>query len=225
MPPKPSLTTTYRNRPWPNLAEVLAFGGLLAFAFMVGLEHILEPSLDPLRHQASEYANSPGGALMVLGFGLWAISLSATALLVERRCGDRLLSLALALAALGIAIAAVFATETVAGELPPGAELTTNGKLHDLGSGLATLALIGGACIVGLRARTPPPLRKATLGLLLAGLVLSLALLLIGPSVGGLRQRLLLLAGCAWQLMLLSALTDTATRRSGSSGATAGTVR
>jgi hypothetical protein len=225
MPPKPSPTATYRNRPRPDLAEALAVGGLLAFALTVGLEHVLEPALNPLRHQVSEYANSPSGAVMVLGFALWAISLSATAFLVGRRWRDLPLSLALALAGLGIAIAALFATETVAGELPPGAALTTTGKLHDLGSGLAALALIGGALIVAFRARAPVPLRKATLWLLPASLILSLALLLTDPSVGGLRQRLLLLVGCVWQLMLLSALPDTATGRSRSSGATAGTVR
>lgn len=224
MPPKPSPTATYRNRPRPGLAEAVAFGCLLAFVLTVGLEHLLEPSLDPLRHQVSEYANSPSGALMVLGFVLWAASLAATALLVERRWRDRLLAVALSLAALGIAIAAAFATETVGGELPPGAELTTTGKLHDLGSGLASLALIGAAIIVGLRRSAPLPLRKATIWLLLASLILSLALLLIGPSVGGLRQRLLLLVGCAWQLLLLDALRVAGPAGAGSIS-TAGTVR
>jgi hypothetical protein len=196
----------------------------LAFVLTVGLEHLLEPSLDPLRHQVSEYANSPSGGLMVLGFVLWAASLAATAQLVKRRWRDLLLALALSLAALGIAIAAAFATETVGGELSHGAELTTTGKLHNLGSGLTSLALIAAAVIVGLRRSAPLPLRKATTGLLLACLVFNLALLLIGPSVGGLRQRLLLLAGCAWQLLLLYALRGAGPARAGSTS-TAGTVR
>ena len=224
MLPKPSPTAAYRNGAKPNPAEAVAFGCLFAFALILGLEHLLEPSLEPLRHQVSEYANSPSGALMEFGFALWAASLAATALLVERRLRDRLLTAALSLAALGIAIAAAFATETVAGELPPGTELTATGRLHDLGSGLASLALVGGAIVVGIRRKTPLPLRRTTISLLIAALIISLALLVIGPSVGGLRQRLLLLIGCAWQLLLLNALRSESPAGGGSSS-TAETVR
>jgi hypothetical protein len=225
MPPRSSPTAAYRNRPESRLVELVAIGGLLGFALVLLLEHLLEPSLSPSRHQVSEYANAPSGALMVLGFALWAASLFATAMLVERRWKDWLLASTLALAGLGIAIVAVFATETNGGELPPGADLTLTGKLHDLGSGLASLALTGGAVVIALRARVPPSLRKITVWLLLGSLILGLALLAIGPSVGGLRQRLLLLAGCGWQLLLLRALADSVGDESGGSAATAGTVR
>jgi MFS family permease len=181
----------------------MALMGLLAFLIAVFLEHLLASSLDPLRHQISEYVNSSSGPLMVLGFLLWALSLLATGLLTERCWGDRLLLTLLSVAALGIVVVALFPTETSAGELPAGSSLTTGGQLHNLGSGLTSLALLAAAVISILNFRRDPLFRRRTMLLMSGALAASLVLLLIGPSVGGLRQRLVLFIGCYWQLLLL----------------------
>jgi hypothetical protein len=143
---------------------------------------------------------------MTIGFVAWAMSLLATSLLAEYRWGSRLLAALFAIAALGIVLVALFPTQTVAGELPAGAQLTSAGKLHDLGSGLTSLALFLSALAVALSGGSERRLRRVALGLVLTSLILSVALLLTGPSVGGLRQRLLLLIGCGWQLLLLRTL-------------------
>lgn len=198
-------TPEYQSSTPARGLDLVAAGGLGAFIGIVVLEHFLEPSLNPLRHQVSEYANSPTGLLMVLGFVAWAISLIATSLLAKLQWEDRLVAALLAAAALGMVIVSVFPTETSAGDLPPGTHLTTAGKLHNLGSGLTSLALFGSALAIAFRADSEVQLRWIAIGLVLAGLVLSALLLLIGPSVGGLRQRLLLTIGCGWQLVLLHA--------------------
>lgn len=186
-----------------------ALGALLAFLAILAAEHFLVPSLDPLTHRVSEYANASSGALMVGGFGLWAFSLLATSYLAWQRQRTAFPAVLLALGGLGMVLVAVFPTETSAGELPPGSSLTTVGKLHDLGSGLTSLALMAAAVGSGLDPRQKLSFRRRTALLIAVTVILSLVLLLIGPEVGGLRQRLLLLAGCCWQLLFLQALRST----------------
>jgi hypothetical protein len=72
---------------------------------------------------------------------------------------------ALALAATGMLITAAFATQTIAGQLPPGASLTLSGRLHDIGSGLTTVALLG-AALLSLRAIRERQFRERTSALL-----------------------------------------------------------
>ncbi len=192
---------------------------LLGFVAIIVTEHLLDPSLDPLRHQVSEYANSDSGPLTTIGFLLWALSLLATGLLVRPPQGERRLVVLLLLAAAGVLLVAVFPTETSAGELPPGATLTAGGRLHDLGSGLTTLALLAAVAVAALSPRWDRAFRHRSAALAAAAIATSLALLLVGPEVGGLRQRLVLLAGCCWQLLLLAELRQPAGR------VRAGTVR
>ena len=177
-----------------------ALGGLAVFFAILVAEHLLNPSLDPLQHQVSEYARTDSGALMMAGFAAWSLSLAATAVLAGWR-GDRPLATLLVSAAAGMLMTALFPTQTSAGELPAGNSLTLTGHLHDLGSGLTTVTLLGAAAWTSTRASRA--LRFASAALLLGALVVSVALLTVGPSVGGLRQRLLLLFGCAWQLAFL----------------------
>lgn len=190
-------------------------GGLLTFMAIVVIEHLLTPSLDPLEHQVSEYVHADSGILMALGFATWSLSLAATGALVHRRQGSPVLAALLALAAVGMAIVLLFPTQTSAGEIPPGNSLTLTGHLHDLGSGLATLSLLAAAVLAALDGRRGPYFRWATMALVLAALVVNGALLAAGPSVGGLRQRLVLLIGCSWQFLLLRAM-DTRLRTSAS---------
>jgi hypothetical protein len=122
----------------------------LAFVAIVLLEHLLVPELAPARHTISEYANARPGGLMVCAFLAWAASLAVTALLVWRDRRKRPRSVAravlialLVIATLGLLVTACFRTQTSAGLLPPGTQRSVGGRLHDLGSGIAMLALFG----------------------------------------------------------------------------------
>lgn len=205
---EPGATTRYRIRARLGLG---ATASLLAFVAIVVAEHLFDPSLDPLRHQVSEYANSDSGPLMTIGFLLWVLSLLATGLLVRLVRAERLLTALLVLSAAGILLAAIFPTETSAGELPPGTTLTAAGRLHDLGSGLTALALLAAVVAAALNPRWDRIFRLRSAALAIAAIAISVALLLVGPEVGGLRQRLVLFTGCCWQLLLLTELRRTAT--------------
>jgi hypothetical protein len=184
----------------------LALAGWAVFLLCVVVEHLLEPSIDPASHQISEYVHTPTGAIVTFGFLAWAASLAATALCVWRRWQARWLTSGLLLGALGLLLTAAFATQTVAGELPPGQTLSTTGTLHNLGSGLTTLALVSAAFACLAADRRPRWLRLMTTILVCIALLATLVLLAIGPEVGGLRQRIVVAAGCLWQLSLLRAL-------------------
>jgi uncharacterized protein DUF998 len=190
------------KRPKEAILYRFAIVGLLAFVVIVGTEHLLNLSLDPLEHQVSEYVHTGSGALMIAGFIALACSLAATAMLALRS-GNRFIAALFALAALGMAMVALFPTETVAGELPPGRSLTATGRLHDLGSGMTTVALLATAASILAAGDRPRSLRLTAANLVLSALIVSAALLIVGPAVGGVRQRLLLLIGCFWQFAFL----------------------
>jgi hypothetical protein len=176
--------------------------GVLLFLSIVVVEHVANPSLNPARHEISEYVHTTWGWLMTAGFVVWALSLLATAIFARARYGADAVCIALTLAALGMIITACFATQTSAGRLPPGVSLSASGRLHDLGSGLTTLALLA-AGLLSLRV-TSPKLRRVTVVLLALACSSDVVLLAIGSGVGGIRQRLLVLIGCAWQLAFLT---------------------
>jgi hypothetical protein len=175
--------------------------GVLAFVTIVVVEHLADSSLDPVTHEISEYVRGPLGWLMTVGFIVWALSLIAAALAMSARTRGRQTAIALLIAAGGLLLTACFATQTSAGRLPPAASLTVTGRLHDIGSGLATVALLG-AALLSLRSRIAHGLRRVTLALLTLALLGDVTLLLMGPSVAGIRQRLLVAAACGWQLTL-----------------------
>ena len=179
--------------------------GVVGFIAAVVAEHAIDPSLDPTTHQVSEYVHGPAGALMTAGFVAWGISLGASAALAWLRLRTRWVTVALALAAIGMLITASFGTQTIAGRLPPGMSLTLNGRLHDIGSGATTLALFA-AALLSLPAIRERQFRRRTSAVLIFAVCCEVALLAVGSQVGGVRERLLILAGCLWQLTLLSAL-------------------
>jgi hypothetical protein len=120
----------------------------------------------------------------------------------------------LSVACLALLITASFATQTSAGVLPPGVHRSVSGRLHDLGSGALSVALFGAVALSALRLRT---LRTLSVALLVCAVVSDLALLAIGPEVGGLRQRALVALGCCWQAFFVRALQsrkDAASARS-----------
>jgi len=187
-----------------RIVRVCAALGVLGFLAAVVAEHAIDTSLDPASHQVSEYVHGPAGALMTAGFVAWAISLAVSSVLAALRPDARWLGGALALAAIGMLITACCATQTIAGHLPPGVSLTLSGRLHDIGSGMTTVALFA-AALLSLRTIDERQFRRLTSALLVFAVSCDAALLAVGSEVGGVRERLLILAGCVWQLMLLSA--------------------
>jgi ABC-type transport system involved in cytochrome bd biosynthesis fused ATPase/permease subunit len=190
----------------PRLIDKVALAGLVAFLACAGIEHLLSPSLDPARHQISEYVHTQTGAVMTVGFLAWALSLATTALVVWREWKARALAILLALASVGMLLTACFATQTSAGMLPPHTTLSATGRLHDLGSGLTGLALLLAAITSAIGSRTSKAFRERTVALIAVALLGSGVLLALGSSVGGIRQRLTILVGCLWQFLLLEAL-------------------
>lgn len=184
---------------------------LAVFVVVVAAEHALVPQLAPASHMVSEYANARAGAVMVIGFLCWAASLGITALVAQRylriahRGGaDRLVVWLLAVASAGIFVTACFSTQTSAGVLPPGIEWTASGRLHDAGSGVATLALFGAALVSTRAIDDPPAFRRWVLIALVIAVGLDLVLLALGSEVGGLRQRALIAIACTWQAAVLA---------------------
>jgi uncharacterized protein DUF998 len=184
-----------------------AWGGLALFLLAACAEHILDPSLDPATHEISEYVHSATGGLMVLGFAGWAVSLAATAIAAGRSDGWRATKVPLWIAAGGMVLTATFATQTSAGRLPPGVTLTITGRLHDLGSGATSLGLFVAAAISVFCARAAPRYRQRTFLILTGAVTSDVVLLLIGPSVGGIRQRVLVALACWWQVIFLRKLS------------------
>ncbi len=148
----------------------------------------------------SEYANHQAGWVIEAGFGAWVAAL----LLGAAGTSARAVSGLLVIAALGVIVLAIFPTQTSAGRLPSGVARSTGGRLHDLGSDLATLALVAAAVTSAAAARRRHDPQSTAivvvLGIVVVATVLGLA---IGPSVAGLRQRAMLGGAVAW-LWLLS---------------------
>jgi len=182
-----------------------AWLGLVTFAVTIVAEHCLRPALSPLTHQISEYATGGGGALAAAGFAAWSLSLGATSRLVW--CMRRnALAILFALAAVGMATVACFETQTVAGVVPRGAHITLTGHLHNIGSGVSTLALLS-AALLSAWTWGPGRFRLMTAVSAVTAVAINLALLQLGPEVGGLRQRLLVLIACGWQAAFLVAIS------------------
>lgn len=184
--------------------QLTVLAGLIAFVGLVALQHPLRGDLPPADHFISEYAHGFTAALQIAAFLAWTVSLAAGALLArsagrpQRRVARGLAVLGLALAAAGIAVAAVFATQTVAGVLPDGVQRTTGGRLHDFGT-LATLVGLLLAAGASLRLMTRRGYR-VTIGLLAATLLLIVPVLVaLGIDASGIGQRGFLLVGCAFQ--------------------------
>ena len=198
----------------------VALAGLVAFTLVAVVEHGLEPQLDPARHTISEYVNTGTGALMIAAFVAWSASLFAVAaLMCHRRLGsptpriDMCLAALLTIAAIGLLLTACFATQTSAGVLPPGIRRSTGGRIHDLASGAAMVALLL-AVIVSIAAfRRQPRFRALAVVALTAAIVASAALLCVGDSVDGVRQRALVADACLWQLGLILTVTPRIARR------------
>lgn len=166
----------------------------MCFLALLAIEHV-RSDLNPLSHQISEYAVG-ADQLMTFAFASWIVALLALAVAAGRQ-GRRSEALLWIGGVVGVALTALFETQTVAGRLPAGVEYAISGRLHDVGSGAASLAIASAAAYwIIMRGEG----WRFAAFLLAASVSGSVVLLAVGPEVGGLRQRMLVLAGCAWQL-------------------------
>jgi hypothetical protein len=186
-----------------NATRIAASVLLAAFVGLVAVLHVLEPSLTPDRHVISEYVNSDSGPLMVVALLAWSCALLLTARLVAHSQNSTLAAGLLMVAAVAILLAAVFPTQAVGGQIPDGEELRVPGRLHDLGSGLATVSLFAAVAVTAWAERARSVLGRLMVLLLVAAVAVQAGLLAVGPEVGGIRQRLLILIACVAQAVLL----------------------
>ena len=187
----------------------LARAGLALFVGIVALEHVLRPGLDPAERFVSEYAVGWTQPLQITAFAGWSLATAACAVLAarapQRPIARGITVVALAAASAGLLVAAVFATETVGGELPAGVERTLGGRLHDLGTLFVFAGLmIAAAASVRLIARRG--YRLAVLGLLVALFAIVPVLVLLGLDAPGIGQRGFILVGLAWQWLFAGAI-------------------
>ena len=196
-----------RSRPRLHAAGL---AGLAAFVLLVIAQHLTRADdLPPADHLVSEYAVGAGGWVQVIAFLAWAVSLAATVALLRhagrRRIARALVLLGVTAGAVGAVAAALFATETVGGQLPPGEIKSLGGRLHDLGSGglffgLA-LAAAASARLIEQRAY-----RLTLLGLLVLLFLILAALIVAEYDAPGWGQRGFIAVGCLWQWRLLAAV-------------------
>jgi hypothetical protein len=187
-----------------RLATVALAVIALCVAALVAL-HVVEPGLDPRDHTVSEYANTSTGWLGTTALAAWSVALFAASWAVggsssarwSSRIAQRAVVSLLAFAALGLATAACFHTQAVAGRVPAGVARTNAGILHDAGAGGATVAIFVAATLSGVIARDRGVVRVSR-GVVVSAVVVQVALLSAGPSLSGIRQRLLIALALGW---------------------------
>ncbi len=177
--------------------------GLAVFAGLVALEHVLRPGLDPAERFVSEYARGWTQPIAVAAFLAWAVATAAGVVIATRLRRDRRLARALTVAALAVAVlglllAAAFSTQTVGGELPEGVRRTTGGRLHDLGT-LFILAGLLVAALASLRLVAERRYRLTVLALAVALLAVVPVLVALGVDAPGIGQRAFIAVGLGWQ--------------------------
>jgi hypothetical protein len=190
----------------------VAGSGLAAFVVIVATQGPLPGvSFDPAHQTISEYAHTSAGVLMTVGFIVWALSWAVLAGTGSApspgSSSTRLLSvqrIAFGGTAVGLVLVACFTTDR--GIVQPGVVIraTTGGGLHDEASALVTagilVAALTGAALVGGRVRT------LTLLLMSIAVAADVLMLALGDPLPGIRQRILVTAGCLWQALWLAAL-------------------
>lgn len=180
----------------------IVLAGLAVFLGLVALEHALRPDLPPAEHFVSEYALGWTWPLQTLAFLAWAAATAGCAVLAarlrSRRVARAVVVLGLTVATIGTVMAALWRTQTVAGELPPDVVRTLGGRLHDLGTlGILAGLLVAALASLRLVADTRYRLTVVALGLALVAIVpVLVALRWDAPGVG---QRGFILVALSWQ--------------------------
>lgn len=196
---------------------MIAAAGLAAFAVVVITQGLVpRVSFDPLHQTISEYTHTPAGALMPVGFLAWAVSWAVLAGPATPSGGGSTARLsmlqraAFAGAAVGLVSVACFATDRGLAEPGVVGHTTTEGGIHDAASALVTVSILvaalTGAALRGGR------VKALTLLLLSAVCVADVLMLALGDPLPGVRQRILVVAGCLWQALWLAGLWANATR-------------
>lgn len=195
----------------PRAWIIVSSGGLATFVLIVATQGLLPgASFDPAHQTISEYAHTSAGTLMVIAFIAWGLSWAVLAGTGLTQYPDSrppwlltLQRIAFAGTAIGLALIASFATDR--GLVEPGVVLhaTTAGRIHDAASALVTVgipvAALAGAALAGGRVRI------LTL-LLMAIVAVDVLMLALGDPLPGIRQRILVTAGCLWQALWLTTL-------------------
>lgn len=197
----------------PFSVEVLGnFGiiGVIYWAATFFVMHFIQPELNPIDHQMSEYANGRLGWLMVAGFVVGGLGVLVLAMGLSKslKPGKRVrTSVVLTmLAGLGFIGSGVFKTDIPLEDGTVG--YTFSGQMHSLAGIVAFLSLIIGSFILaGVFARDPQwqPLARTTQ--LFAWVILitflgSLVASIVGPpgtgGVAGLAQRIFVAVMLTW---------------------------
>jgi hypothetical protein len=200
-----------------------------ASAFFLGLflasvvaQPLLEPSYDPLRQGISEFVHTGSEVVALVGFLAWACSLALLALLVTGASGQsgdtrhaRLEAALLVGAALGLLVVACFATDRGVESAGVITQTTATGRVHDIASGLITLALAAAVLLDGIRTRAI----GLTCSIFAAAVGSSAVLFILGDPLPGLRQRCLVACACLWQAVALRRLWSGEPPTSGRSSA------
>lgn len=117
-------------------AARIAMGAGLLFVVLLGVLHILEPEFAPTWRFVSEYQLGTSGWMMHLAFGALAVSLAASGVAMWNQARNWLGyigNIVLFIAALGIAIAAIWTTDPI--QTAAGA-MTFSGTMHVFGASL-----------------------------------------------------------------------------------------
>jgi len=123
-------------KPISALAARLSVISSLFFVIILGSLHFLEPEFDPTWRFISEYALGNFGWLMHLAFGLLAVSLISAGIVTlsqARNITGYIGLVILGLSAIGIIVAAIFATDPIS--VSPD-DATFSGKIHSIGATL-----------------------------------------------------------------------------------------
>jgi hypothetical protein len=189
-----------------NAARLSIFSGIL-FLFFLGSLHLLEPEFDPTWRFVSEYMLGRFGWMMSLAFAALAISLAGIGVAIfshVRNVVGYIGLLILALAVIGMLIAAVFETDPISTKMD---DLTPSGQLHVLGASMDYSPLAFLLLALSL-VRHPEwaPLKKwlfPTAGITIALTIAFIATIpadgAFGPGVySGLIGRFLLLSYLGW---------------------------
>jgi hypothetical protein len=129
------------------LPALVSGSAALAVLLLVVL-HILRPDLDPSWHVVSEYANGPHGWLMTITFAALAAGCTAMVVLllpVADSWPIRVGTILLALAATGLAMAALFPADIVQDPMPP---VSWTGSMHSVASLLGNPTLLIGMLVL-----------------------------------------------------------------------------
>jgi hypothetical protein len=172
---------------------------------IVAVQPLLEPSYDPLRQGVSEFVHGSAGAVMLIAFVSWALSLALLGGLISgapdrgSRGWSRLESAALFAAVAGLGLVTCFITDRGAEVAGVVTQRTTVGRLHDAGSALITLGIFVAVLADALRERDP----RLAGTVIVASILSSAVLFALGDPLPGLRQRCLIATACLWQAVVL----------------------